>query len=101
MPPSNLDRVLAALAAGHAGEAEAIARAVLDDDPGDFLIRAHLGSLVMARGEVEEAVEHYQAAVEAGPEVAELHNELGNALALAGEPVWAEAALRRASELKP
>lgn len=101
MPPSNLERILAARAAGKDDEAEAVARAALDDDPGDFLIRAHLGSLVMARGAVEEAVEHYQAAVEAGPEVAELYNELGNALALAGEPVWAEAALRRASELKP
>ena len=101
MVATALERLQAALAAGNAGEAESIARAALDDDPGEFLIRAHLGSLVMARGEVEEAVEHFQAAVEAGPEVAELHNELGNALALAGEPVWAEAALRRASELEP
>src|SRR3546814_16765438 len=81
-------------------EAEQHARAALLHDPVDFLTEAHFGAILMARGETQAALGHYRAAAASRPDIAELQNELGTALAQAGQLVEAEATLRRALALK-
>jgi tetratricopeptide (TPR) repeat protein len=64
-------------------------------------IYAELADLRRAAGRGREAVGAYRRAVELGSESAEVHRNLGIALADQGEAVEAEAAFRRAIELCP
>jgi tetratricopeptide (TPR) repeat protein len=49
----------------------------------------NLGNALLAEGEVDEAVKHFQAALELAPDLLEWHNDLGSALGMQGR--YAEA----------
>ncbi len=59
---------------------EAIARHDVTRDPGDFPAQYNLGAMLQARGEVQEALQHYEAAVALRPADAIANNALGGAL---------------------
>ncbi len=82
-------------------EAEKFARHALANDPADGLTSARLGAILLDRRAPQEAVEYFQAATAARPNLAELQNDLGNALAAADRVEEAEAALRTALLLNP
>jgi cytochrome c-type biogenesis protein CcmH/NrfG len=63
---------------------EAMARHNLEKDPGDFEAQYNLAAMLQARGEVEEALKHYQLAVHLRPENATANNALGGALLATG-----------------
>lgn len=101
MSESGVSAIRAALESGDSIEAEALAREALELDPEDALIHAYLGSILMSRGRVSEALPHYQTAIRLQPEVAAYYNELGNALAACGDFIAAAVALREAARLSP
>ena len=70
MSESGVSAIRAALERGDAVEAELLARDALDLDPEDALLHAYLGSILMARGNVTEALPQYQMAIQQQPEVA-------------------------------
>ena len=61
----------------------------------------NLGFALAGRGQVDEAIAHYQKALEIKPDYAEAHNNLGNALAGRGQVDEAIAHYRKALEIKP
>jgi tetratricopeptide (TPR) repeat protein/mono/diheme cytochrome c family protein len=63
---------------------EAMARHNVGKDPGDFSAQYNLGAMLQARGEMAQAVEHYQLAVRLRPEDATANNALGGALLATG-----------------
>jgi len=77
---------------------EAMARHNVDKDPGDFSAQYNLGAMLQARGEVRQAVEHYQLAVQIKPEDATANNALGGALLATGHVD--EAILRLTTSIK-
>jgi protein O-GlcNAc transferase len=101
MSESGVQAIHAALERGDAIEAELLARDALDLDPEDALLHAYLGSILMARGNVTEALPQYQMAIQQQPGVAAYYNELGNALAACGDFEAAAVALREAAKLSP
>lgn len=96
-----LASIRAALEQGDLGEAEELARQSLDIDPEDALLHAYLGSILMQRGDHENALPQFEIAVSLEPKIAAFHNEFGNALAFTGDLVRAETALRKAVSLSP
>ena len=58
-------------------------------------------SLLASRGQLDEAIAHYQKALKIKPDYAEAHNNLGNALAGRGQVDEAIAHYQKALELKP
>jgi tetratricopeptide (TPR) repeat protein len=61
----------------------------------------NLGAILLDRGKLPEATEHFQAAVRDLPDHAEASYNLGTALFLRGEPAKAVPALTRATQLRP
>ena len=61
----------------------------------------NLGNVLAGRGQVDEAIAHYQKALEIKPDYAEAHNNLGNALAGRGQVDEAIAHYQKALEIKP
>lgn len=101
MSESGVSAIRAALERDDAVEAELLARDALELDPEDALLHAYLGSILMARGNVIEALPQYQMAIQLQPGVAAYYNELGNALAACGDFEAATVALREAAKLSP
>jgi protein O-GlcNAc transferase len=101
MSEAGVSAIRAALERGDAVEAELLARDALGLDPEDALLHAYLGSILMARGNVTEALPQYQMAIQQQPGVAAYYNELGNALAVCGDFEAAALALREAAKLSP
>jgi tetratricopeptide (TPR) repeat protein len=64
---------------------EAIARHDVTRDPGDFPAQYNLGAMLQTRGEMREALEHYEAAVVLRPADAIANNALGGALLSLGQ----------------
>ena len=65
------------------------------------LTLALAATALAANGQNQEAIEHFQAALELDPEYAKTHSNLGLVLAAQGELDEAEASYRRALELDP
>ncbi|MFZ0634664.1 MAG: tetratricopeptide repeat protein [Candidatus Acidiferrales bacterium] len=63
---------------------EAMARHNVEKNPADFEARYNLGSMLQARGEVDEAVAQYTLAVQIRPDDATANNALGGALLASG-----------------
>jgi protein O-GlcNAc transferase len=101
MAVADIAAIRAALERGDWDEAEELALDVLAVDPEDALMRAYLGSILLQKGETEDALSQFRLAVEAQPGIAAFHNELGTALAYAGDLTGAKAVLRTAAELSP
>ena len=76
-------------------------RATLARNPTCWLAHNNLGKMLVERGEVDEAIDHYQQAMEAEPRVAEPPNNLGLALLKKGRTEEAIDQYHRAIELDP
>ena len=106
--------------AGRLADAESLYRAVLKEQPDNVEAMQGLAVLCHRRdhpeealalfrqaialqeqGRAPEAVEHYERALLLNPGLAEVHQNLGSALAQSGRTVDAIAALKRALALKP
>ena len=106
LPPDRLpatvpeERVAAAAAAiERAGRADAAAisyRAILRRWPGNATALVGLGNLAYARGDLDQAAEHYRRATEAAPRLGAAWNNLAVALSEQGERDAALDAVRRA-----
>lgn len=80
--------------------AEAHAQTALDHRPDDAVTMAYLGTILMAKDRVEDAVGAFRRAVDLRPGDAILLNEYGNALAASGRPELAVDALAKAAKLR-
>ena len=65
------------------------------------LAHNHLGLVLAAQGKLEEAIEHYEQALQIKPNYAYAHNNLGNALARQGKLTEAIQHYERALQIKP
>jgi len=95
----SIPKIRAALDAGDLATAERLTREAIEANAEDALAHAYLGSILAGRGEANEALAHYRAAVTLRPNEAIFHNELGNALARVGDFEAAETSLREAARL--
>jgi tetratricopeptide (TPR) repeat protein len=80
---------------------EALSRHDIGRDPNDFAAQYNLAAMLQARGEIAEALEHYQAAVRLRPHDAIANNSLGGALLAAGRTAGAIAVLKIAVAAQP
>jgi tetratricopeptide (TPR) repeat protein len=80
---------------------EALSRHDIERDPNDFAAQYNLAAILQARGEVGEALEHYQAAVHLRPQDAIANNSLGGALLAAGNVQDAVSPLKIAVAAQP
>jgi tetratricopeptide (TPR) repeat protein len=80
---------------------EALSRHDVERDPNDFAAQYNLAAMLQARGEIGEALEHYQAAVRVRPQDAIANNSLGGALLAAEKTADAVAALKIAVAAQP
>jgi len=80
---------------------EALSRHDVERDPKDFAAQYNLAAMLQARGEVGEALEHYQAAVHVRPQDAIANNSLGGALLAAGNVQDAISPLKIAVAVQP
>ena len=65
------------------------------------VVAARLGTMLLANGELGEAIEQLQSAIRGQPDVGEVHVNLGVALAQEGRLAEAVVHFRRAVELDP
>ncbi|HXN24436.1 MAG TPA: tetratricopeptide repeat protein [Candidatus Dormibacteraeota bacterium] len=82
-------------------EFQAAQKAAGEKDPNLHLIYAKLGESYDAQGKNEEAVEAYQKAIAAKPDVAGYYNNLGNVLARQGKIEETKQAYQKAAEIDP
>jgi len=80
---------------------EAVMQRRLEKYPSDFVAEYSLGALMQQRGNVEEAVGHYRAALKSRPDNATVHNALGGALLASSQPQEAFEEFQRALQLQP
>jgi tetratricopeptide (TPR) repeat protein len=64
---------------------ETLYRTTLDRNPGCYLCLNNLGTLALARGDVDDAASRFEAALRVQPESAEAHNNVANLLAARGD----------------
>ena len=89
------------LAAGKMAEAEAILRQVLASDPDHAGAHNDLGVIFSHRGETEQAVDHFERAIELAPGAADAYTNLGNHYHAAGCFEESAKAYRKAVTLDP
>jgi Flp pilus assembly protein TadD len=82
-------------------DSETLWRHALDCTPRDILAHNHLGDALVDRGKVEEAIVHFQQALQIYPNYASAHAGLGIAAGVRGETDAAIAHFRRALEINP
>ena len=68
--------------------------------PDDFMSCAGLGDVWLGKGMAERAIEFYQKAIDLNPNLAEVYDKLGDALAKVGRQKDASVSYRRGLELK-
>jgi Flp pilus assembly protein TadD len=83
------------------GDAAAAAAALAAQQAGLLAGDLEAADAAMRSGRVDEAMAGYEKVARAAPNLAEVHHNLGLALAKKGEKVRAEAEFRKATELKP
>jgi tetratricopeptide (TPR) repeat protein len=81
--------------------AVAIWQDVVDKRPRSPAAQNNLGTALDALGRTNEAIEHYQQALQLYPDFAEAHNNLGLALAIVGKTAEAIEHYQQALRLKP
>ncbi len=86
---------------GAYADAETLWRRTLENNPGSTLAHNNLGNLLLERGEVDNAIAHFRAALAIRPDFAESHSNLGNALARTGHVSEAIEEYRAALKLRP
>ena len=82
-------------------DSETLWSRVLSHDSESSIAHTALASLLFERGNVDEAIEHYERSLALDPSYAEGHNNLGVALARQGKFAEAIAHYQRALALKP
>ena len=80
---------------------ELVYQEALRRKPDDFTAHNHLGSLLVRRGQMDEAIRQFQAALRYRPDHAPAHNGLGIALARTGRTDEAIREFEEALRLKP
>lgn len=80
---------------------ESLSRHDIARNPDDFAAQYNLAAMLQSRGEVAEALLHYQAAVRLRPQDAIANNALGGALLAMGSPAEALAPLQTAALSQP
>ena len=68
---------------------------------GNFIGHSNLGNALLQKGDVDEAIVHYQQALQIKPDSAQTHNNLGNALLQKGDVDEAIAHCQMALQIKP
>ena len=99
--PAHERRGLAALAQGRPAEAEQEWRQGIQEDPRALGCYAQLGDLYLAQKRFSEAAAAYTAAVHLAPTDGTLFLRLNRAALAAGDVPGAEAAAKRAADLRP
>ena len=80
---------------------ETLYRTTIDRNPECWLFQNNLGLALAGRGQVDEAVAHFQKALEIKPDCELAHNNLGVVLAGRGRVEEAIAHFQKALEIKP
>jgi Flp pilus assembly protein TadD len=80
---------------------EAVSRHDAERDPSDFGAQYNLAAMLQGRGDLGEALEHYEAAVRLRPKDAIANNALGGALLAVGKPSEAIEPLKTAVAVQP
>lgn len=86
---------------GDLRRAEPIYRKIVEQEPACLEGRLLLAALCQAQGRLDEAIGHYQQAIELKPDDASTYNSLGICQAMRQNREAAAAGFRRAIELKP
>lgn len=89
------------LGAGAANEAEGLLRKAVVDDPENWKARFGLAKALQARGQISEAMEHYEGVLARNPGEIESILNLGVCRIATGDAVAAESQFRRAIALAP
>jgi tetratricopeptide (TPR) repeat protein len=76
-------------------------RTTLARNPGCSMAHDNLGILLRRKGQLDEAIAHFQKALEIQPDNARVHNNLGNALLQNGQLDEAIAHFQKALEIQP
>ena len=101
MPEDALSHYLFGVAVGEPALARTEFERALELDPGQKYARQGLGSVAIAMGRFDEALEHYEEALTLDPGFAEVHNKIANLHAARGESDLARAAWGRAMKAAP
>jgi tetratricopeptide (TPR) repeat protein len=80
---------------------EALWRDTVAKNPAAWVAHNNLGCILAEQGKLDEAVEHFEASLQANPRNAEAHRNLGRALVIQERFAKAEEHLRRAVQLNP
>jgi protein O-mannosyl-transferase len=80
---------------------EALYRSTLQSNPDCWMAHNNLGNVLIARGQVDEAIEHYRKALAIKPNYVEAHDNLAVALAGRGQVDEAIEHYLKALEIKP
>ena len=81
-------------------DVETLWRSTLADNPSCWLAHNNLGAALRVSGRLDEAIAHFETALQLNPEDAEAHNNLGSALDQEGKPSEAIGHFLRAADLK-
>ena len=73
----------------------------LEKNPGSWMAENNLGALLLQRGQLAQAIEHDQRALQLKPDYADAHNNLGNALRRTGRLPEAIEHYKEALRLRP
>ena len=82
-------------------DAQTLYRTTIDMNPNCWMAHNNLGLALAGEGKVDEAIIHYQEALQSKPDFAEGHNNLGPALAGRGQIDEAIAQYRQALKIDP
>ncbi len=82
-------------------DAETLYRATLEGNPSCYLCLNNLGTLAVARGDTNVAIERFEAALRVQPQAAETHNNLANLLMERGDASQAIEHYRRSLAIAP
>jgi tetratricopeptide (TPR) repeat protein len=86
---------------GMYANAETLWRWTLARNPGSFMAHNNLGVVLLQRGEVEAAIEHFRTGLSLKPDQDTGHYDLGNALVIQGKYDAAQDEFRKAVEINP
>jgi tetratricopeptide (TPR) repeat protein len=102
--PAVLLLILAVLTWNQSGmyiDHETLWRVTLSRNPNSFIVHNNLGNLLLRRGLVDDAIEHFRKVIELEPTYEIAYYNYGNALLQKGQPDLAIAQYRKAIDLAP
>jgi protein O-mannosyl-transferase len=93
--------MLTRIQVGYWKDSENLFRHALDVTRGNWLAHTNLGTVLDQAGQVQEAMGHYEEALQLKPDYEEIHYNLGNAFRKAGQTTEAIREYEQALRLKP